>query len=436
MRRVSEFFHFKELDTDFRTETVGGVTTFVTMAYIVIVNPMILSNALGQNLFPELLFATCISAALATLIMGIGANYPFALAPGMGLNAYFVTLVVGEHIHQDQVLAIVLASGILFTALTLLRVREALINAVPAALKHAAAAGIGLFIAFIGLRNAGFVVADEHTLLSLGRVQSASFGMLLLGIIGIGVLLVRGAKGAILFGVAGVALLSMATGQAPLPTAIFDLPTWPKSLFGKAVLELPAAFDVGLIGFVFAFLFVDLFDTMGTLVGVSEKAGFLDEKGRLPRANRALLADSIGTMAGAIFGTSTVTTYIESASGVSAGARTGFASVVTGILFLLALFLTPIVQAVPSFATAPALVVVGVLMMGSASRVKWTDLSDALPAFLTMIAMPLTFSISNGIAVGFITYPLLRRLGGRGDEVHPLVDVLAVLFIAKYLFLG
>ena len=435
MTSISEFFEFEELKTNFRTEAVGGITTFVTMAYIVIVNPMILSKALGQNLFPELLFATCISAALATLIMGIGANYPFALAPGMGLNAYFVSLVAGEHVHQDQVLAVVLASGILFTALTLVRVREALINAVPDALKHAAAAGIGLFIAFIGLKNAGLVVPDEQTLVSLGSVRSVSVGMLLLGVVGIGVLLVRGVKGAILLGVIGVAVLSMITGQTPLPTAVFDFPTWPSNLFGKAVLELPAAFQVGLIGFVFAFLFVDLFDTMGTLVGVSEKAGFLDEKGRLPRANRVLLADSLGTMAGAIFGTSTVTTYIESASGVSAGARTGFASVVTGVLFLLALFLTPIVQAVPSFATAPALVVVGVLMMGSVTKVKWAEVSDALPAFLTMVTMPLTFSIANGIAIGFVSYPLLKRLGGRGQEVHPLVDVLAVIFIAKYLFM-
>ena len=435
MSRISAFFKFEEHRTDFRTETVGGITTFVTMAYIVIVNPMILSKAMGQNLFPELLFATCISAALATFIMGIGANYPFALAPGMGLNAFFVSLVAGEQVHQDQVLGVVLASGILFTALTLARVREALINAVPDALKHASAAGIGLFIAFIGLKNAGMVEANEQTLVSLGEVRSVSVGMLILGILGIGVLLVRGAKGAILIGVMGVALISMLIGQTPLPTGVFDLPTWPSNLFGKAVLELPAAFDVGLIGFVFAFLFVDLFDTMGTLVGVSEKAGFLDRSGRLPRANRALLADSVGTMAGAVFGTSTVTTYIESASGVSVGARTGFASVVTGILFLVAIFLTPVVQAVPSFATAPALVVVGVLMMGSVTKVKWSDVSDALPAFLTMVAMPLTFSIANGIAMGFVTYPLLKRLGGRGQEVHPLVDVLAVVFIAKYLFM-
>jgi len=462
MKAIARYFRFEEQETHFRTEVVGGLTTFMTMAYIVVVNPAILSGALGEDLFGELLFATCISAALATLIMGIGANYPFALASGMGLNTFFASIVKGG-VDQDQALAVVLAAGILFTLLTLVRVREAVINAVPETLKHAAAAGIGLFIAFIGLKNAGVVVVESMVQegavagaymvatgaewrLKLGVVQSASVGLTLLGVLGIGVMLVRRMKGAILLGVVGVAVLAMVTGQTPLPTGVFSSPVWPERLFGKAVAELPAAFDVGLIGVVFAFLFVDfgvvfaflfvdLFDTMGTLVGVSEKGGFLDAKGRLPRANRALLADSFGTMIGAVFGTSTVTTYIESASGVSAGARTGFASVVTGLLFLLALFLTPLVKAIPPFATAPALIVVGVLMMASVVKIRWDEASDALPAFLTMIAMPLTFSIANGIALGFVVFPIVKRLGGRNDEVHPLVDLLAVIFIAWYLFM-
>ena len=433
---LERLFHFRELRTDWRTETVGGFTTFVTMAYIVVVNPTILSDALGQNLFGELLFATCVSAAVATLIMGLVANYPFALAPGMGLNAFFAySVVLGMGVRWDLALGVVLASGLLFTLLTFVRVREAIINAVPDALKHATAAGIGLFIAFIGLQWSGVIVGKPETLVGLGDLRTAPVGLAMAGVLGIGVLLVRGYRGAILLGVIGVTLLAMLTGATPAPDGIFNLPTWPGHLFGVAVVNLPAAFDVGLIAVVFAFLFVDLFDTMGTLVGVSQRAGFLDADGKLPRANRALLADSLGTVIGSVFGTSTVTTYIESASGITAGARTGFASVVTALLLLLTLFVTPLVQAVPKFAVAPALIVVGVLMMASAAEIKWRDASDALPAFLLMIAMPLTFSIANGVALGIVAYPIVKRLGGRGKDVHPLIDVLAVLFIARYLFM-
>ncbi len=435
MEMLARFFRFKALGTDWRTEVMGGTTTFITMAYIVAVNPGILAKALGQELFPELLFATCVSAVVATLIMGIAANYPFALAPGMGLNAFFATVVLEMGVRWDLALGVVLASGILFTLLALMRVREAMINAVPEALKHATAAGIGLFIAFIGLKYAGVVAADPVTLVSLGELRTGPTGLALLGVVGIGVLMVRGVKGAILLGVIGVAALGMILGITPPPEGMFSLPAWPKRLFGAAVVNLPVAFDVGLIGVVFAFLFVDLFDTMGTLVGVSQRAGFLDAAGRLPRANRALMADSLGTVVGAIFGTSPVTTYIESASGVSEGARSGFASVVTGLFFIAALFLTPIVEAIPDFATAPALIVVGVMMMASVARIKWEDISDALPAFLTVVAIPLTFNIANGLAVGFVAYPIVKRLGGKGRDVHPLVDLLAVIFIARYLFM-
>jgi len=436
MELVARLFRFRELETDLRREVVGGATTFVTMAYIVAVNPGVLSEALGRELFPELLFATCVSAAVATLIMGVAANYPFALAPGMGLNAFFAyTVVLGMGVRWDLALAVVLASGILFTLLSVLRVREAIITAVPEALKHATAAGIGLFIAFIGLKNAGVVRADPATLVALGDLRTGSVGLAALGIVGIGVLMARKIRGAILIGVLGVALLAMLTHVSPWPHSLFSLPTWPHRLFGAAVTHLPSAFGVVLIPTVFAFLFVDLFDTMGTLLGVSERAGFLDEKGRLPRANRALLADSVGTMVGAVFGTSTVTSYIESAAGISEGARSGFASVVTGLLFLCALFVTPLAQAIPAFAVAPALVVVGVMMMASAARVTWDDVSDALPAFVTIIGIPLTFSIANGVALGFVTYPIVKRLGGRSQDVHPLVDGLAVVFIARYLFM-
>lgn len=436
MTAIVRYFRFEENGATFRTEVIGGLTSFVTMAYIVAVNPGMLSEALGKDLFGELLFATCISAALATLIMGIVANYPFALAPGMGLNAFFAyTVVLGMGVRWDLALGVVLASGILFTLLTLVRVREAIINAVPDTIKHATACGIGLFIAFIGLKNAGIVAANSATLITLGEIRSGPVGLTLLGVLGTGVMLARGVKGAILYGMLGVTVLGMLTGVTAAPEGFFSLPAWPEQLFGVAAVNLAAAFDVGLIGVVFVFLFVDMFDTMGTLVGVSGRAGFLDERGRLPRANRALLADSLGTVFGSLFGTSTVTTYIESASGISAGARTGFASVVTGAMFLLALFLTPLVEAIPAFATAPALIVVGVLMMASVVNVKWHDVTDALPAFLTMIAMPLTFSISDGLAMGFIAFPIVKRLGRQGDEVNPLVDLLAVIFIARYLFM-
>ena len=436
MRAIARYFRFEDNGATYRTEVIGGLTTFVTMAYIIAVNPGMLSEALGKDLFGELLFATCISAAIATLIMGVAANYPFALAPGMGLNAFFAySVVLGMGVRWDLALGVVLASGILFTLLTLIRVREAIINAVPDAIKQATACGIGLFIAFIGLRNAGIVTGDSATLIALGDVRSGPVGLALLGVLGTGIMLARGVKGAILLGMLGVAVLGMVTGMASIPQGLVSLPAWPDRLFGVAVVNLTAAFDVGLIGIVMVFLFVDLFDTMGTLVGVSGRAGFLDGRGRLPRANRALLADSVGTMFGSLFGTSTVTTYIESATGISAGARTGFASVVTGAMFLLALFFTPVMEAIPAFATAPALIVVGVLMMASVVNVKWDEITDALPAFLTMIAMPLTFSISDGLALGFIAFPIVKRLGGRGDEVNPLVDLLAVIFIARYLFM-
>ena len=436
MNQIASFFRFDELNTDWRTEVTGGLTTFMTMAYIVVVNPGILSEAMGQALFGELLFATCASAAIGTLLMALLANYPFALAPGMGLNAFFTyTIVLNMGVDWRIALAVVLASGLLFLLLTILRVREAIITAVPEPLKRATAAGIGLFIAFIGLKNAGIIVDNPATLVSLGDVRSLTVGLTLVGLFGIGVMLARGIRGAILLGVAGVAFLAMAIGAAPWPAGVVSMPAWPVNLFGEAVVNLPLTLDSALIHLVFAFLFVDLFDTMGTLVGLSERSGFLDAQGRLPRANRALLADSVGTVLGSVLGSSTVTTYIESATGISSGARSGFASLVVAVLFLGALFLTPLVESIPVFATAPALVVTGVLMMASAARVNWSDASEAVPVFLTLIAIPLTFSIADGLAVGFVAYPIIKRLSGRGGEVHPLVDALALVFIARYVFL-
>ena len=434
---IAEFFKFDAQNTNWRAEITGGITTFVTMAYIIAVNPGMLSDALGNDLFPELLFATCASAAIATILMGLLANYPFALAPGMGLNAFFTyTIVLGMGVHWKLAMGVVLASGLLFLLLTVLRVREAIITAVPQPLKRAAAAGIGLFIAFIGLKNAGLIVDNQATLVSLGDVRTGPIGLALVGLLGTAIMLTRGIRGAILLGVIGVAFLSMIFGLTPWPAGIVSLPVWPTSLFGEAVYHLPLAFHMAVIELVFAFLFVDLFDTMGTLVGLSERSGFLNKRGQLPRANRALLSDSVGTVFGSVLGTSTVTTYIESAAGITSGARTGFASLVTGGLFICALFLTPLVQAIPPFATAPALIVVGVMMMAPAARIAWDDVSDALPAFLTLIAIPLTFSIADGLALGLVAYPIIKRLSKKGSEVHPLIDVLAIIFILKYVFMA
>ena len=436
MNFIASYFRFEELNTNWRAEFTGGLTTFMTMAYIVAVNPGILSEAMGQSLFGELLFATCVSAAFGTLLMALLANYPFALAPGMGLNAFFTyTIVLGMGVDWRIALAVVLASGILFLLLTFLRVREAIITAVPEPLKRATAAGIGLFIAFIGLKNAGVIVDDPATLVSLGDVRSWPVGLTLAGMLAMGVMLARGMRGSILLGVAGVAFLAMVFGVTPWPEGVASMPTWPSTLFGEAVVNLPLTLDSAILHLVFAFLFVDLFDTMGTLVGLSERSGFLDKQGRLPRANRALLADSVGTVFGSVMGSATVTTYIESATGISSGARTGFASLVVALLFLGTLFLTPLVESIPVFATAPALIVTGVLMMASAARVNWSDASEAVPVFLTLISIPLTFSIADGLAVGFVAYPVIKRLSGRGGEVHPLVDVLALVFIARYVFM-
>ena len=436
MNLIASYFRFEERNTNWRAEVTGGLTTFMTMAYIVAVNPGILSEAMGQSLFGELLFATCVSAAFGTLLMALLANYPFALAPGMGLNAFFTyTIVLGMGVDWRIALAVVLASGILFLLLTFLRVREAIITAVPEPLKRATAAGIGLFIAFIGLKNAGVIVDDPATLVSLGDVRSWPVGLTLAGMLAMGVMLARGMRGSILLGVAGVAFLAMVFGVTPWPAGVASMPTWPSTLFGEAVVNLPLILDSAILHLVFAFLFVDLFDTMGTLVGLSERSGFLDRQGRLPRANRALLADSVGTVFGSVMGSATVTTYIESATGISSGARTGFASLVVALLFLGTLFLTPLVESIPVFATAPALIVTGVLMMASAARVNWSDASEAVPVFLTLISIPLTFSIADGLAVGFVAYPVIKRLSGRGGEVHPLVDVLALVFIARYVFM-
>lgn len=425
-------FRLRAHGTTVRTEIEAGIATFLTMAYIVVVNPLILSDA-GVP-FEGALFATCISAAIATLLMGVLANYPFALAPGMGLNAYFAYAVVGAMgVPWQTALGAVFLSGIIFVLLTVGRIRAMVVDAIPRSLKTATGAGIGLFIAFLGLRNAGLVVPDQATMVSLGNLANAGVLLSVLGLVGTAALMARGYRTAILWGIVGTSVLAMALGIAPLPSGVLSVPDAGSTFLA---LDIRSALGIGLLDIIFVFLFVDLFDTVGTFMGLAEQGRFLTPDGKIPRINRALLADSVGTMAGALMGTSTVTTYVESAAGIGEGGRTGLVAVTVAILFVLAAFAAPIAGAIPAIATAPALVVVGTLMMRGATRLPWGDLTEAVPAFIAMIAMPLTFSIANGLALGFITYPLIKVLSGRGREVGVLVYVLAGLFLLRYVYLG
>ncbi len=410
---------------------LGGFTTFVTMAYIVVVNPQILAQA-GMPV-DGVVFATCASAAAATLVMGLYANYPIALAPGMSLNAYFTYAVcLGMHIPWQTALAVVFFSGVLFLLLTVTKVREQIVNGMPDCLKHATAVGIGMFIAFVGLRNAKLVVANPATFVGLGSfsdraVQTACFGLVLTII-----LMARRIRGAMLIGVFVTALLGILRGIAHWPSALVSLPH-PSSTFLK--LDFRSAIHLGLLEILFAFLFVDLFDNVGTLMGVCEQGGFIKD-GKIPRVGRVLVADAAGTVLGALTGTSTVTSYIESVAGVTAGARTGLSNVFVAALFVAAMFCSPLAAAIPDYATAPALILVGALMTESIARIQWGDFSDALPAFITMLATPLTFSIATGLSLGLISYTVVKVAAGRIREINPLVWILTVLFILRYVYLA
>jgi adenine/guanine/hypoxanthine permease len=414
-----------------RRELVGGLTTFMTMAYIVVINPQILAQA-GMPA-DGVVFATCISAAVASLVMGLYANYPIAMAPGMSLNAYFTySVCLGMGIPWRTALGVVFLSGVLFVLLTITRVREQIVNGIPNCLKHSTAAGIGMFIAFVGLRNAKLVVANPATFvgigsLSLPEVQAACFGLVFTLI-----LMARKVNGAILIGIAGTTVFGILRGLTHWPTAWLSMPR-PGGTFLQ--LDLRAAVHLGLLEIVFAFLFVDLFDNVGTLVGVCEQGGFLKD-GRIPRVGRALLADGVGTVFGALTGTSTVTSYIESASGVAAGARTGLSNVFVALLFLMAMFFSPVAGAIPAFATAPALILVGALMTQSISHVAWGDFTEAFPAFLTMLTMPLTFSIATGLSLGVIGYTAVKVGTGRYREVSIVLWILTLLFILRYVYLA
>jgi AGZA family xanthine/uracil permease-like MFS transporter len=430
LNAIRNFFHLKENKTTIATEVMAGFTTFMAMAYIIFVNPSFLSQT-GMD-FTAVMIGTCIAAAVGTLLTAFIANVPFAQAPGMGLNAFFTfTVCFGMGYSWQQALAIVLLSGILFLLVAISPLRSKIISSIPASLKSAISVGIGLFIALIGLFNAEIITANDN-LLSLnlvGAPQLLALGGLLLTAI----FMMFKLKGAILFGIIATTIVALIVGVAKLPTdvALHNISLAP--VFFKFDFNLLSLGLIPLITTILSFTLVDMFDTVGTLIGTAENAGMLDKDGNLPRGDRALIADAIATCAGACLGTSTVTTYVESATGIEQGGRTGLTSVVVGILFLLAIFLAPIAGIVPAAATAPALIIVGVLMMGSVSKIDWKNLEVAIPAFLTVVMMPFAYSISDGIGFGFISYTLIKLIRGKAHEVHWLMWILSSLFVLKYL---
>ncbi len=433
--------HLFERGTDVRTEVLAGVTTFLTMAYIIFLQPAVLSKDLvgrptGLD-FGAVLLATCVGSALASMLMGWLADYPIALAPGMGENFFFVTVVMslgalGVREPWRVALGMVFLSGVVFIVLTLVRVREAVIDAISPSMRNGIAAGIGLFIAFIGLRNGGLIVGKSGTLLGLApRLVSADVAVFCMGLTAAAVLVVRRVRGALLWGIVVGAATASALGKIHL-AGIVGLPSVGRGAW--LAMDLSTALQPSLLPFIVVFLFMGLFDTVGTLVGVAEQAGLLRDD-RLPRANRALLADAMGITAGACLGTSTITCYVESAAGVAAGGRTGLTAIVTGGLFLVALGFGPVVSAVGGYLpiTAPALVLVGTMMLQNVRKIAWEDPSEAIPVFLTMVGIPLCYSIADGLAIGFVSYPVIKLLGGRGREVRWPAYVMAGLLTAYFL---
>ena len=428
---LEQLFKLTENKTNVRTEIVAGVTTFLTMAYIIFVNPNILSKA-GMP-FGPVFAATCIAAAVGTLLMAFLANYPIALAPGMGLNAYFAFVVVGIMKYSWQVaLGCVFISGIIFFIISVLPIREWIVNAIPKSLKMAIAAGIGLFLALIALENASIVVANPATLVTHGDLKTWPVLMATLGFILIVALEHRRVVGGVIIGILVVTIISIIFGHQKFG-GVFDLPPSVAPVFLQ--MDLAGAFKVGLLTVVFAFLFVDLFDNTGTLIALAHRGGFMRPDGTVPRLNRALISDSSAAMIGAAIGTSTTTSYIESASGIAAGGRTGLTAVTVAVLFLLALFIAPLAGSIPPYATAPALLYVACLMMRGLVEIEWDDITEAAPAVITAIAMPFTYSIAEGIAFGFISYAGIKVVSGRWNDIHPAVGILAVLFVIKYLYI-
>lgn len=456
---LDKIFHLKENHTDVKTEVMAGITTFMTMAYILAVNPNILS-ASGMDR-GSVFTATALSAFIATCLMALLSNYPFVLAPGMGLNAYFTyTVVLGMGYTWQQALAAVFAEGIIFILLSLTNVREAIFNSIPMNLKHAVSVGIGLFIAFIGLQNAKIVEGNDSTLVSIfsfkssvaeGTFSSQGITVLLalIGILVTAVLLAKDVKGSILWGILITWVLGIICQLTHLYVPNADigyyslLPDFSNGISVPSMaptfmkMDFSIVFSLDFVVIMFAFLFVDMFDTLGTLIGVASKADMLDKDGKLPKIKGALLSDAVGTTVGAVCGTSTVTTFVESASGVAEGGRTGLTSIVAGILFALSLLLSPIFLAIPSFATAPALIVVGYLMLTSVTKIDFSDMTEAIPCFIAIIAMPFMYSISEGISMGVISYVVINLITGKAKEkkISVLMYVLAILFVLKYIFI-
>ena len=422
---LNKFFEIEKRNSTIRKEVIGGATTFLTMAYIIFVNPHILGEA-GMDK-PALISVTIVASIIGTLLAGIWAKVPYAMAPGMGLNAFFTyTLVMGQGVTWETALGVVFISGVVFLALTVTGIRTKIVHTIPLSLRLAVGAGIGLFISFIGFKNMGLIVDNPATLIGLGKFTPT----LVIGIIGLlitAILEVKKIKGGIFYGIIVTTLIALFSGQVSTPDSIVSLPPSMEPLLFK--LDILSALSFGLIGAIFSFMFVDLFDSVGTIVACSYEAGFVEKDGKIKHVDRILEADAVATVAGSLLGTSTTTTYIESASGIANGARTGFASVVTAGLFFLALFFAPLIGIVPAYATAPALIIVGVYMFKNIKEINFNDFTDAIPAFLTIVLMPLTFSISIGLSFGFISYVILKSVVGKAGEISWLMWGISALSI-------
>ena len=432
---LEKTFKLSEHNTNVKTEIIAGITTFMTMAYILVVNANILSDA-GMDK-SAVFVATALSAFVGSCVMGFLANYPIALAPGMGLNAFFAyTVVLGMGYSWQFALCAVLIEGIIFILLSITSFREKIIDCIPTELKHAVTAGMGLFIAFIGLSNSG-IVANGATILELGNIANPLVLLTIFGLLLAAILLARNVKGAFLLAMITISAIGMVAGIVALPKGIVSAVPSLKPIFLQALsVEPKEIFSFDMVVVVFTFLFVNLFDTVGCLVGVASKGNMLDEQGKLPKAKEALTADAVATTVGALLGTSTVASYVESAAGIAEGGRTGLTAVTTGILFLLSLFFAPIFTAIPTQATAPVLILVGVMMASSLTKIDFSDFTNAIPAFLTFVMMPLTYSIANGIIFGIVSFTVLKIATKKKEEVNLSLIILSILFVCKFIFIG
>ncbi|MGL6015856.1 MAG: NCS2 family permease [Selenomonadaceae bacterium] len=432
---MKEWFKFSERNTSFSTETLAGLTTFVTMAYIIIVNPAILSKT-GMD-FNGVFIATIVASMIGTLIMGIFANYPIAIAPGMGMNAYFAfAVVIGMGIAWQQALGTVFIASVIFVVLSFTKFRQALINSIPTSLKQGIGAGIGLFVTFIGLQSSKLVISSPATIVTLGNLSDPTTFLSIIGLLISLVLMVNNVKGALFIGMILTSIIAFFQGLIVVPASLFSLPTGLEHTFMQ--MDVQGALDGGLYAIIFTFLIVTLFDTTGTMLGIGSQAGLIKADGEFPNVRGALLADAFGSTFGALLGTSPTSSYVESGAGVAAGGRTGFSSVVVALLFGLMLFCAPIAQMLASIpaVTAPALIIVGFLMMNGLKLIDWNDMEEAVPAFLTLFMMPMSYSITTGVGVGFIVYPLLKIFRGKARQVHPLMYLFMVLFIIQLGFMG